>query len=99
MLGRLAVALGSQDTLEVHDLPPAILAGQEAQIAEESTAVSPVKSAVSNTELAEKKKVVVDVLAPPVPTLAVVSTTGIVAPALAAAGALSEEITRSGVGV
>ncbi len=55
-----AVALGSQDTLEVHDLPPAILAGQEAQITEESTAVSPVKSAVSNTDLEQLERVTIE---------------------------------------
>jgi DNA-binding NtrC family response regulator len=55
-----AVALGSQNTLEVHDLPPAILTGQEAQIAEGPTAVSPVKSAVSNTDLEQLERVTIE---------------------------------------
>jgi two-component system response regulator AtoC len=55
-----AVALGSQDTLEVHDLPPAILEGQEAQLTEESPAVPPVKSAVSNTDLEQLERVTIE---------------------------------------
>jgi DNA-binding NtrC family response regulator len=55
-----AVALGSQDTLEVHDLPPAVLEGQEAQLTEESPAVPPVKSAVSNTDLEQLERVTIE---------------------------------------
>src|SRR5437016_5414914 len=40
-----AVALGSQETLELHDLPPALMQGQEPQLALE-TLPYPVKSAV-----------------------------------------------------
>jgi two-component system response regulator AtoC len=53
-----AVALGSQDTLEVHDLPPTIREGQEPQLAIESLP-GPVRSTVSNTDLEELERVTI----------------------------------------
>jgi two-component system response regulator AtoC len=54
-----AVALGSGETLEVHDLPPAILEGQEAQLSVESPPVS-IKPAVSNTDLEQLERVTIE---------------------------------------
>src|SRR5947209_10121851 len=51
-----AVALGSQETLELHDLPPALVEGQEPQLALE-TLPYPVKSAVANTDLEHLERV------------------------------------------
>jgi len=53
-----AVALGSQDTLEVHDLPPAIVDGQDPQLTLESLPL-PVKSAVPNTDLEQLERVTI----------------------------------------
>ena len=53
-----AVALGSQETLELHDLPPALMQGQEPQLALE-TLPYPVKSAVANTDLEHLERVTI----------------------------------------
>jgi two-component system response regulator AtoC len=53
-----AVALGSQETLELHDLPPALMQGQEPQFAMEALPY-PVKSAVANTDLEHLERVTI----------------------------------------
>jgi DNA-binding NtrC family response regulator len=53
-----AVALGSQDTLELHDLPPAVREGQEPQLTLEALP-SPIKSAVPNTDLEQLERVTI----------------------------------------
>ncbi len=53
-----AVALGSQETLELHDLPPALMQGQEPQLALEALPY-PVKPAVSNTDLEHLERVTI----------------------------------------
>jgi len=50
-----AVALGSQDTLDIQDLPPALNAGQVSQPAAEQTAV-PLKPPVSSSDLEELER-------------------------------------------
>jgi len=50
-----AVALGSQDTLEVHDLPPALNAGQSSQPAVEQVASQP-KPPASSSDLEELER-------------------------------------------
>ena len=53
-----AVALGSQETLELHDLPPALVEGQEPQLALEALPY-PVKSATANTDLEQIERVTI----------------------------------------
>jgi DNA-binding NtrC family response regulator len=53
-----AVALGSQETLELHDLPPALVEGQEPELAPEALPY-PVKSAVANTDLEQIERVTI----------------------------------------
>src|SRR5437660_8334139 len=53
-----AVALGSQDILEEHDLPPAVREGQEAQ-PETETVAAPAKPAASDTDLEELERVTI----------------------------------------
>jgi transcriptional regulator of acetoin/glycerol metabolism len=53
-----AVALGSQETLELHDLPPALVDGQEPQLALE-TVPYPVKSVAANTDLEQIERVTI----------------------------------------
>jgi DNA-binding NtrC family response regulator len=53
-----AVALGSQETLELHDLPPAVMEGQEAQFALEALPY-PVRPAVANTDLEQLERVTI----------------------------------------
>src|SRR5438270_6056396 len=53
-----AVALGSQDVLELHDLPPAIREGQKIEAATEEAAV-PSRSAPSGTDLEELERVTI----------------------------------------
>ncbi len=75
---------------------PALVAPEErAGIGRAPRAVSAESSELS----AEKKNVVVEIFAPPAPVFAVTSVMGIVAPMAAAAGALNEATTKSGVDV
>lgn len=53
-----AVALGSQETLDLHDLPPALMQGQEPQLAVEALPY-PVKPAVANTDLEHLERVTI----------------------------------------
>ncbi|HEV2989370.1 MAG TPA: sigma-54 dependent transcriptional regulator [Candidatus Angelobacter sp.] len=53
-----AVALGSQETLELHDLPPAVMEGQETQLPLEALPY-PVRPAVSNTDLEQLERVTI----------------------------------------
>lgn len=53
-----AVALGSEETLEVHDLPPALRNGHEAQPVTEQVVAQP-KPAVSDTDLEELERVTI----------------------------------------
>jgi DNA-binding NtrC family response regulator len=53
-----AVALGSEETLEMHDLPPALRNGHEIQPVSEP-AISQPKPAVSDTDLEELERVTI----------------------------------------
>jgi two-component system, NtrC family, response regulator AtoC len=53
-----AVALGSEDTLELHELPPAMRNGHETQPAPEQVSAQP-KPAVSDTDLEELERVTI----------------------------------------